>query len=217
MGEEEHKKSAYLGSNKTLEKGEVLEFDNKAYDMLHRLNVEWPSMSIDFVAKGSPFDPPLTSFVQMTEYPYEVFTVQGTCNNTAKNSIYFIKWSRLCQTKFDDDPQGNEEEEEPEVVIQEIETAFDVNRLRTLNNSPIVAFWNDNGQSGEVRIMDMSSNLQKLKNNVSSKRREKGKQIVIPFETTGYGLAWNPHKIGELVVGDNNGRVSVLSNNANYT
>lgn len=45
------------------------------------------------------------------------------------------------------------------MVIQEIETAFDVNRLRTLNNSPIVAFWNDNGQSGEVRIMDMSSNL----------------------------------------------------------
>lgn len=40
---------------------------------------------------------------------------------------------------------------------------------------------------------------------------------MIPFEATGYGLAWNPHKIGELVVGDNNGRVSVLSNNANYT
>lgn len=24
--------------------------------MLHRLNVEWPSMSIDFVIKNSPFD-----------------------------------------------------------------------------------------------------------------------------------------------------------------
>jgi len=43
----------------------VLEFDNKAYDMLHRLNIEWPSMSIDFVAKSSPFDPALTSYQPM--------------------------------------------------------------------------------------------------------------------------------------------------------
>lgn len=44
--------------------------------------------------------------------------------------------------------------------------------------------------------MDLSSNLEKLRNNVSSKRREKGKEIIIPCDTSGYGLAWNPHKIG---------------------
>jgi ribosome assembly protein RRB1 len=49
-------KAVFLGSNKNLGKGEVLEFDNRAYEMLHRLNVEWPSMSIDFVARSSPFD-----------------------------------------------------------------------------------------------------------------------------------------------------------------
>lgn len=212
------KPEVFMGNNKELSKGEVLEFDNKAYDMLHRLNVEWPSMSIDFIAKGSPFDAALTPYTAMTQYPYEVFTVQGTCNNTNKNSIIFMKWSNLCQTKYDDDPEGNEEnDEEPDVVIQEFETTYDINRIRTLNNSPIVAYWNDSGANGEVRIMDLSAGMEKLKNGVGSKRREKCKEIVIPFECSGYGLAWNPHKVGELVAGDNQGRVSVLANNANYT
>ena len=65
--------------------------------------------------------------------------------------------------------------------------------------------------------MDLSTNLDKLKNNITSKRREKGKEIIVPCQTSGYGLAWNPHKVGELVIGDNNGRVSVLANNSNYT
>lgn len=32
---------AYLGTTKHLKEGEVLEFDNKAYDMFHRANTEW--------------------------------------------------------------------------------------------------------------------------------------------------------------------------------
>ena len=102
------KEEVFLGSNKNLAKGEILEFDNRAYEMLHRLNVEWPSMSIDFVAKGSPFEA-LSGYQQMNKYPYEVFTVQGSCNNSARNSIYFTKWSKLHQTKYDDDPDaGND-------------------------------------------------------------------------------------------------------------
>lgn len=64
------KKEVFLGSNKQLEKGEVLEFDNHAYDMLHRLNVEWPSMSIDFVCCASPFDTLPRAYLPMDKYPY---------------------------------------------------------------------------------------------------------------------------------------------------
>jgi hypothetical protein len=71
--------------------------------MLHRLTVEWPSMSIDFVCRNSPFDSPASTFLTMNKYPYEVMTVQGSCNGTAKNSIYFTKWTKLHQTKFDDE------------------------------------------------------------------------------------------------------------------
>lgn len=49
----------------------------------------------------------------MNQYPYEVFTVQGSCNNSNKNSIYFTKWSKLHQTKYDDDPEGNDDDEDP--------------------------------------------------------------------------------------------------------
>ena len=53
---EEEKMEVFLGTNKSLKPGETLEFDNNAYDMLHRLNIEWPSLSIDFVCRNSPFD-----------------------------------------------------------------------------------------------------------------------------------------------------------------
>lgn len=100
----------YIGTNKHLKKGEVLDFDNNAYDMLHRLNTEWPSLSIDFVSQDSPFVP-MKMFEAMNSYPYEVFTVQGSCNNTKNNSIYLTKWSKLHRTKFDSDPDAVNEEE----------------------------------------------------------------------------------------------------------
>lgn len=65
--------------------------------------------------------------------------------------------------------------------------------------------------------MDLSAGLDKLKNGIGSKRREKAKEVVIKMNSTGYGLAWNPHKVGELAVGDNNGKVTLLQNNASYT
>jgi hypothetical protein len=35
------KVTPYLESNKNLADGEILEFDNKAYEMLHRATTEW--------------------------------------------------------------------------------------------------------------------------------------------------------------------------------
>jgi ribosome assembly protein RRB1 len=40
---------------------------------------------------------------------------------------------------------------------------------------------------------------------------------VIPCESAGYALVWNPHKVGELLAGDDRGVVSVFANNQNYT
>ncbi len=35
-----------------LQEGEELEVDNSTYEMLHRLNVEWPILSFDFMRDG---------------------------------------------------------------------------------------------------------------------------------------------------------------------
>ena len=99
----------------------------------------------------------------MKKYPFEVYTVQGSSNNAKNNSIYLTKWSKLHKTRYDDDPeaQGDEEDDdianddEPEVLVQELQTNFSVNRLRSLVNSPIVSFWND---QGEIHIMDLTKN-----------------------------------------------------------
>jgi hypothetical protein len=36
-----NKVTPYLDNNKNLQEGEVLDYDNKAYEMLHRANCEW--------------------------------------------------------------------------------------------------------------------------------------------------------------------------------
>jgi len=38
-----------MGTDKELKKGEILEFDNTAYHMLHRTTTEWPCLSIDII------------------------------------------------------------------------------------------------------------------------------------------------------------------------
>ena len=63
------KAEVFIGTNKNLKKGEVLDFDNNAYDMLHRLNTEWPSLSIDFICQDSPFAQ-TQPFQTMDSYPY---------------------------------------------------------------------------------------------------------------------------------------------------
>jgi ribosome assembly protein RRB1 len=65
--------------------------------------------------------------------------------------------------------------------------------------------------------LDLCDKLEKLNNNISSKKKEKCKEIVIPCETAGFALNWNPNKIGELITGDARGIISVYNNNENYT
>ena len=99
------------------------------------------------------------------------------------------------------------------MTVQELQTGCDVNRIRTLNNSPIVAIWNDLGDSGQLRMLDLSSNMEKLQSGVSSRKRESCKEVVLHTDAPGFALSWNPHKIGELVAGDQRGVVSVYTNN----
>lgn len=55
--------------------------------------------------------------------------------------------------------------------------------------------------------MDLTKNYQKLKNNIGSKKKEMGREVVLQSDAEGFGLAWNPHKIGQLVTGNVMGRV----------
>jgi ribosome assembly protein RRB1 len=109
MSEEKAKEEAYLGNDKKLTKGEYLEFDNRAYDMLHRMTTEWPCLSVDFIVGENPFENRNLKYVKMEKYPYEIYTVQGT-QAEQHNQLYISKWSKLHKTKYDDDSEDCEDE-----------------------------------------------------------------------------------------------------------
>lgn len=44
-------------------------------------------------------------------------------------------------------------------------------------------------------------------NGVGNKKKEQAKEIILQSENEGFGIAWNPHKIGQLVTGNVNGHV----------
>lgn len=47
----------YLKSSRPLEEGEVLEPDQSVYEMLHRMNVQWPCLSFDVLKVRSRVEP----------------------------------------------------------------------------------------------------------------------------------------------------------------
>ena len=81
--------------NNKLKEGEVLDFDNDAYEMLHRCKVEWPCLSVDFLLKENSSISSLKDFYlpnnqrKMTKdkYPYSTYIISGS--QTDEKDGYF--------------------------------------------------------------------------------------------------------------------------------
>ena len=89
-----------------------------------------------------------------------------------------------------------------------------MNRIRSLINSPIVAFWNE---KAEIHILDLTKNYEKLNNNVHSHKRDKPKEIVLQSQCEGFALNWNPNKIGQLATGNCLGQIELFENDETFT
>jgi len=135
----------YLGEEKLAE-GEEMVFENSAYEMIHRANCEWPSLSIDFMLPErldttkvdewfpnhvNKLDPAKTvkqkynyghTEVEVDrhaedEYPYNCLTVAGSqALKRTENKLYVMKWSYLNKT-LDEDDDGQIREDADESVI----------------------------------------------------------------------------------------------------
>ena len=60
-----------------------------------------------------------------------------------------MKWSNLTKTKYDDDSIDNfsdnsKLDEEPDLECISINNKFSINRIRSLNYSPVIAFLDEN-------------------------------------------------------------------------
>jgi ribosome assembly protein RRB1 len=181
-GGKKNKKVNIWDENSKLKEGQELDFDNEAYEMLHRANPEWPCMTIDFIIPQH-FVPPINDFYKKQDYtnldkaPYDCYMVAGSQTNTQNGFLYYMKWSNMHKTKYDDDPDkgadsDDEEAQNPLMRFEKIQTKGNINRIKTMKNSYLTAYWSD---TPTVEIVDMRSLIQEMEEE-SSKYDKKNKE-----------------------------------------
>lgn len=173
--------------------GDVLDYDSKAYDMMHAMNVEWPCLSFDIV--------PDSLGSNRSKFPHTVSLITGSqSSDSSSNKLYKLTVSNLSKTKYDEDSDSESEDENMEIVdptLESVEVSHPggVNRIRVSKKQPdLCASWSD---LGKVCVWDFSSKPTKPLYTVSSHQQE------------GWSLDWNPLN-NSLLSGDVQGRI-VLS------
>lgn len=208
-----------------------LDFDNNAYDMLHRSKVEWPCLSIDFLIHENFNLSNISDFYKKNEsrvltkdeYPYSTYMVAGSQTNEREGFLYLMKWFNMKKTKYDDDPDkddGDDDESEtinPYMKYQKIRTKGNINRIKSMKNSSICAMWTD---CPSIEIVNVNNVLKDIEyqesitaendddeiitNKNTKKRKIQQKNITINSfqkDYEGFGLDWSNTTPGMLAVG----------------
>ena len=161
--------------NNNLKDGEVLDFDNDAYEMLHRSKVEWPCLSVDFLLKENSSISSVKEFYlpndkrKLTEdkYPYNTYIIAGSQTNEKNGYFYFMKWYNMRKTKYDDDPDKGEDDDEededkinPFMKYEKIKVNGNINRVKSMKNSSICALWNDSPSVDIIDCEELFNNIE---------------------------------------------------------
>ena len=183
--------------------GERLDYDSTAYDMLHRMHVEWPCLTFGFVRD--------TLGEERTTYPMTAYCVAGTqADRPGSNQLICKKLSHLARTRHDEDSESDEdsddeEDDDPIVESQAVPHHGTVNRLRLMPQSThICATWSD---TGKVHVYNLSAPLATLHSPGSAPpaNAEESREPLFTFSghtDEGYALDWSPAKPGVLASGD---------------
>jgi ribosome assembly protein RRB1 len=186
---------------------EPLEMDPAAYKMHFALNVEWPSLSFDFLHD--------TWGAGRTRFPHQMVAVVGTQADSAKkNSLQIWKLSDLGKIKKDDDDDLEEEydKEESDSSDSEEELDYDpvlehttikhdggVNRVRA--HKGVVASWSDKGFVNvyEVDVEAICTNHLKPPSLLYSYKGHSTEGFAMDFSSL----------TGKLATGDNDGHIHI--------
>lgn len=224
-----------MGNEKDISKNEYLDFDNSAYNMLHRASTEWPCLSCDFLSGELK---PLSGYTNVTpdckkdfEFPLEIYGVAGSqASMPSKNKIYVMRMANLCSTKYDDDPEmqammEKEDYEEfndgnPVILHRSIPIKGGINRIRSMQGYPIVAAWSE---ARQVKIFDISNVVEELRG-VNYRNKAERKPKVVEMGTTssfkqkteGFALEWSPNVIGRLAAGNCAGELQIYQSADDY-
>eukprot|EP00002_Diphylleia_rotans_P026183 TRINITY_DN520_c0_g1_i2.p1 TRINITY_DN520_c0_g1~~TRINITY_DN520_c0_g1_i2.p1 ORF type:complete len:490 (-),score=126.08 TRINITY_DN520_c0_g1_i2:297-1766(-) len=200
--EEEGPKQVYVPGVTPLEEGEKLEYDSRAYDLYHSLQVEWPCLSFDIIRDN------LGNL--RNSFPVTLYMVAGTQASRAnQNKILLMKMSDLHRTKYDEDDEddsGSENsddlDDDPILESRAISHMGGVNRIRSMPQQPhIIATWAD--QPAAVHMWDLSADLRSIDRPGAA--RASNTQPLFSFKghaTEGFSMDWSPITPGRFLSGD---------------
>lgn len=180
-----------------INEGEELDYDCNAYEMMYRLNVEWPCLSFDVMRDKLGF--------QRQKFPHTVYFVAGTQADAVDNNrIYVMKASQLYRTKHDDNQDSDDSDDDdnfdddPLLDSRYVKHRGAVNRIRSMpQQSHIVASWSD---IGEVNLWDLSPFMKALDG--PSKIPTITPLYTSKHKQEGFAMDWSPVAEGRLVTGD---------------
>lgn len=205
--------------NTKMDKDEEVVFDNSAYEMLHRSNVTWPCFSIDWVLPEY-FDPqpvknfynPIKKFRYPDEFPYTCYFVAGAQTSEKHGYLYYMKWFNMQRTLYDEDPdkEGDSDSEGAEPLMENIaiQSRGNVNKVKTMKNSYITAYWSD---LGTLELVDLRSHIEAMENRWTDDTDKKNKKRKVDHKDChvksfkrkkeGFALEWSPFLTGVFAAG----------------
>eukprot|EP01059_Diplonema_ambulator_P033067 TRINITY_DN6767_c0_g2_i1.p1 TRINITY_DN6767_c0_g2~~TRINITY_DN6767_c0_g2_i1.p1 ORF type:complete len:524 (+),score=182.38 TRINITY_DN6767_c0_g2_i1:46-1572(+) len=230
--EDPNRKRVFRPGIDEMPEGAEMTYDSSAYDMYHKLTVDWPCLSFDIITD--------THGASRTKYPLTCYWACGSqAANGEENYIGIMKSAQLCKTRFDneeeseadDDEEDDDDDDEEELDLDPTleskltKDPLPYNRVRVMPQQPtIIAGWNE---GGVVKVYDFSDHFKQLDNPAEWVRENnelKGAKAGAPprllfatphskegHTTEGFGLGWSPLKRGCLASGDCEGHLRMWS------
>ncbi len=192
-----------------------LAYDSSAYEMLHKVTLDWPCLSIDFVLPDRlninydlfnagmklpesvlvDYTDPVTSQTtkrhKQDKYPYTVYLVGGTQTDQkskVSNKLYVMKWTDMYKTQYDNQ---SESDDDPDNLDEDPDLLYEWVPLKSSINR--VRTMNSSAvtalwtEAGEVAIYDTSALFLKLNaKKVNNKKKSKKKIKDINCKVRGF-------------------------------
>ncbi|KAL9081605.1 MAG: hypothetical protein Q9159_007221 [Coniocarpon cinnabarinum] len=208
-----------------LEKGQVLNPDPSAYELLHSLESPWPCLSFDILRDQ------LGSGKARKQYPATVYAVAGTQaarGREKENEIMVMKMSKLSRmdrpeesSDTDDDDNDDDEQLDPILETRGIRTGDCTNRIRAYQSStptnadqPLLCLTAAMTESGQVLIHDISTQLSSFDTPggaIPASAQKPRHTITSHGRNEGFALDWSPqvplHPAPLLLTADTTGKI----------
>jgi len=199
-------KQMFIPGVDQLQDGEQLEYDNSTYQMYHKLKLEWPCLSFDFIRDDLG--------QRRGKFPHQCTIVAGTqADATSKNKLLVLGLKDMHKTRNDDrdsDEEWSDDEnaldDDPVLESRSVKHTGGVNRVRSMPQKPgIVASWADTGRVYLWDLTQLVTNVSRPKNRPPVAQSNDKMMPIHCFKghkDEGYAMDWSPVVQGKLATGD---------------